>query len=202
MYDAIDMQPCNGIPDPANLTLLNGENQHPGAEAHLLMAKYLWNSTLYCENIAPPVSAPVAAFSANATNICVGDTVQFTDSSSLSPTSWSWVFGDGNTSILQSPLHKYNFAGRFGVSLKVSNSKGFDWENKSGYINASTCAVPTPTPTPPSPTGCVFINITGANIEAGSQDWTVTSGNTTWGTTITNLSAGKISFYRCGPGTL
>jgi PKD repeat protein len=41
---------------------------------------------------------PVAGFSASPTTITTGQSLQFTDQSTNTPTSWSWNFGDGGTS--------------------------------------------------------------------------------------------------------
>ncbi|MCK9591457.1 MAG: PKD domain-containing protein [Methanoregula sp.] len=98
-------------------------------------------------------SAPVAAFSANQTNVCIGDYVQFTDESTNTPTGWDWIFDGVNTSTEQNPVFQYNAGGLFDVNMKASNAYGSDWENKTGYINVTYCAPPTPTPTPtPIPT--------------------------------------------------
>ncbi len=44
---------------------------------------------------------------------------------SLTPiTSWAWDFGDGNLSSLQNPIHNYNVAGNYSVTLKVTNAGG------------------------------------------------------------------------------
>ena len=43
------------------------------------------------------VVTPVAAFSANVTSGLNPLTVQFTDASTNTPTSWNWTFGDGST---------------------------------------------------------------------------------------------------------
>jgi PKD repeat protein len=52
--------------------------------------------------------------------------VQFTDSSIGIITSWLWNFGDGNTSTDINPLHTYNQAGNYTVTLKVSGLYGSD----------------------------------------------------------------------------
>jgi len=93
-------------------------------------------------------TAPVAAFSASNTTMCAGNVTRFTDASTNTPTSWYWEFGDGNTSTTQNPLVQYDVIGLKTVNLKATNAYGFDWENKTGYINVTTCAAPTPTPTP------------------------------------------------------
>jgi len=45
-----------------------------------------------------------------------GQTVQFTDASP-NATSWSWDFGDGNTSSIQNPQHTYAADGVYDVTL-------------------------------------------------------------------------------------
>ncbi|KAF5036268.1 PKD domain protein [anaerobic digester metagenome] len=84
---------------------------------------------------------PTAAFSANVTTGTAPLAVQFTDASTNEPTSWSWTFGDGGTSMLQSPGHTYAAAGTYTVSLTATNAAGSDAETKTGYI---TVTVPPP----------------------------------------------------------
>lgn len=48
-------------------------------------------------------------------------TVQFTDLSTESPTSWLWTYGDGETGAEQSPSHIYDEIGNYDVTLFVSN---------------------------------------------------------------------------------
>jgi PKD repeat protein len=86
-------------------------------------------------------SAPVAAFSANTTIGYPPFDLAFTDSSTNTPTAWSWLFGDGETSSTQSPNHTYdswigNVITKYHVNLSASNAFGSDWENKSEYITA------------------------------------------------------------------
>ncbi len=47
--------------------------------------------------------------------------VSFIDNSSSKPTSWLWDFGDGTTSPLQSPIHRFSEPGIYKVSLTVSD---------------------------------------------------------------------------------
>lgn len=73
-------------------------------------------------------SSPVASFTRTPT-VAVAQpplTVNFTDTTSNTPTSWLWNFGDGTTSTLQSPSHTYTTAGLFNVSLTATNSAGSD----------------------------------------------------------------------------
>ena len=67
-------------------------------------------------------SIAIAAFSNSST--CLGAATNFTDISSGTPISWSWDFGDGNTSIIQNPTNNYLTAGTFNVSLIVAAGSG------------------------------------------------------------------------------
>jgi PKD repeat protein len=53
-----------------------------------------------------------------------GLTVNFADSSTGTPTSWGWNFGDGRLSSQQNPVHTYAAAGTYTVTLTVSNAAG------------------------------------------------------------------------------
>lgn len=83
-----------------------------------------------------------AAFSANVTSGPLPLAVKFTDASS-NATAWYWEFGDGNTSVEQSPEFVYTFDGVFSVNLKANNSVyDSDWENKTAYIDVSSETTP------------------------------------------------------------
>ena len=81
-----------------------------------------------------------ANFSANRTNIKVGESINFTDNSSGNPTSWDWTFQGGtpNSSTAQNPAGiTYNEAGTYRVILDISNADGSDRERKNGYITVT-----------------------------------------------------------------
>ena len=82
------------------------------------------------ETAAPPVTA----FTASPTAGLAPLTVQFTDTSTGSPTSWSWTFGDGGTSTDQNPQHTYTTPGLYTVTLNATNEYGSDYELKPDYI--------------------------------------------------------------------
>lgn len=67
---------------------------------------------------------PVASFTSTATSGRNPLTVVFTDTSTNSPTSWSWNFGDGTVSNNQNPTHKFTKKGTYSVTLTVSNGGG------------------------------------------------------------------------------
>ena len=56
-------------------------------------------------------------------------TVQFTDTSTGSPTERRWNFGDGSKLTEQNPIHTYEQAGSYTVTLTVRNSNGQDSKN-------------------------------------------------------------------------
>jgi PKD repeat protein len=82
---------------------------------------------------------PSADFVANATTICPGTQIEFTDLSTSNTTTWSWIFPGGTPAVssLASPLVTYNTAGIYAVTLVATNANGNDVEIKSGYINVT-----------------------------------------------------------------
>ena len=69
-------------------------------------------------------SGPTASFTAAPTAGLAPLTVQFTDTSTGNPETWSWDFGDGETSSLQHPSHTYQASGRYSASLTAGNPFG------------------------------------------------------------------------------
>ena len=88
---------------------------------------------------APSSTAPVAAFTATPTYGTSPLTVQFTDQSTNTPTSWTWDFNNDGIvdSYEQNPSYAYSTAGTYTVKLTATNSGGTDDEVKSGYIVVS-----------------------------------------------------------------
>ena len=87
--------------------------------------------------VSAPQEPPVAEFSAAPISGKTPMTVSFTDLSTGNATSWRWSFGDGTYSTKQNPVHTYNKAGKYTVSLKVKNDGGKDTETRSKYIIVS-----------------------------------------------------------------
>jgi C1A family cysteine protease/PKD repeat protein len=83
-----------------------------------------------------PVSSPppTASFSGTPVNGKSPLKVQFTDTSTGNPTSWTWDFGDGITSTLKNPSHDYTVNGRYTVKLTVRNAGGSSTSVKTNYI--------------------------------------------------------------------
>jgi len=80
------------------------------------------------------VTKPVANFTSSVTSGKTPLKVTFTDTSTGSPTSWKWDFGDRSTSIFQNPIHKYLNVGIYTVSLTVKNAAGSNTVTKTDYI--------------------------------------------------------------------
>ena len=94
---------------------------------------------------APTVTTPTltettpvpikAGFSGSPTTGTAPLTVTFTDSSTGSPTSWLWDFGDGSSSILENPpSHKYSVPGTYTVSLTVTGPGGTNVRKLTDYV--------------------------------------------------------------------
>lgn len=83
------------------------------------------DSTTVAVTINP---VPVAALAADVTSGCAPLCVTFADLSTVAApgviTSWSWDFGDGNTSTSQSPSHCYNTPGNYTVILNITTADG------------------------------------------------------------------------------
>lgn len=70
---------------------------------------------------------PVVNFGADVVNGCYPVCVNFTDSSTVKPgsiTSWTWNFGDTNSSTSQNPSNCYMQPGNYNVSLTVTTDSG------------------------------------------------------------------------------
>lgn len=79
----------------------------------------------------------VAEFTASATIIDQGGSVDYTDESTGSPTSWLWVFEGGtpDSATVQNPIGiTYGAPGMFAVTLTATNTDGSDTKSVGSYI--------------------------------------------------------------------
>ncbi|MGN7721809.1 PKD domain-containing protein [Chitinophaga sp. 22620] len=90
--------------------------------------KYIFTTTDGCVDSASSsitVNAlPVAGFVASLDSVCQGGSVTFTNMSTGGASAWNWNFGDGGTASAASPTHRFNTAGDFAVSLRVTDGNG------------------------------------------------------------------------------
>ena len=83
-------------------------------------------------------TAPLnAAFTPDKTSGVFPLTISFNDRSTGSPSTWSWDFGDGTTSTDQSPSHTYTAAGKYNVSLSISDGTSSDSTTKNEIVWAT-----------------------------------------------------------------
>jgi len=116
----------------------------------------IYNVTLNCSNSAgsdeitkpefihaqPAVIAPKAKFIGEPRTGTAPLRVTFTDLSENGPTSWEWNFGDSQVSSEQNPVHVYEKAGKYTVSLTVKNSAGSDTLVEQNYIIVNEPVLP------------------------------------------------------------
>jgi PKD repeat protein len=105
---------------------------------------------------APPpvVTAPLASFDASTSGL----SATLRDTSTGSPTSWRWNFGDGSSATTQNPTHTYAQGGTYTVSLTAANTAGSSTATRQVTVSGGT--------TPPPAAGVTLVADTKAN--AGS----------------------------------
>ena len=133
------------------------------------------------------VDPPAADFSASATTIIQGDTVNFTDLSTNNPDSWSWTFEGGTpaASTAQNPFVTYNTVGTYTVTLIAANSAGSDTETKVDFITVNAPPAPVADFTASATTIDEGQNVTFTDTSSGnptSWDWTFEGGTPATGT--------------------
>lgn len=130
----------NGLPN----VIVDELEIHYGA-GKLRAATYgrgLWETGIY----DPASPDPFPNFTGDVLSGCPGFSVQFSDSTTNSPTAWEWTFPGGTpgTSNLQNPIITYNTPGTYhNVTLKVWNASGNDSITKYSYIAVSPQVIPT-----------------------------------------------------------
>jgi len=118
-------QPCGtgGTENIATPVTINVTDLSTGCTAAFTNGFLLNPPDPSCRNQTPPTASFLAAPTGS------GHTMRFTDTSTGSPTSWKWNFGDGTpntdpTTMQQNPSHTYAVAGPYNVTLTVCNAGG------------------------------------------------------------------------------
>jgi PKD repeat protein len=80
--------------------------------------------------------SPIANFSIPQGTACQNTSVQYSDQSQNTPTSWQWSFPGGNpsSSTQQNPNIQYSLPGTYSVTLITGNAAGYDTIIKSNFI--------------------------------------------------------------------
>ncbi len=115
-------------------------------------------------------------FSAAPVPSCVDQNVAFNMTTSGTPTSYEWNFGDNITSTLQSPTHAYEAAGKYTVTLMIKYGNCTSRITKEEYVDVQ----------PPEARFIAvgdcsnrrLINFTNQSIGTGSYLWNFGDGNT------------------------
>lgn len=108
--------------------------------------------------IVPPLNADFS-FTYDS---CNAEPVNFVDLSQANgnpPTSWQWLFGDGNSSDLQNPTHLFQRAGEQNITLNVS------LDECEGSITKSLLYYPVPQELMIAPNGGRFCGASTINLE-------------------------------------
>ncbi len=119
-----------------------------------------------------------ADFNLSSFTVCVGDSVNFENTSSGGLNEVSWNFGDGNTSNAVSPTHMYDAEGTYTVTLNASNPDGCSDDVQR---EVTVIAGPEPDFVVDTPAVCeapVTINFTNQSINANQFTWDFGDGNT------------------------
>lgn len=162
----------------------------PGYQSVTMSGINVVNNVATVVNVQLQPLAPVANFTSNGPTGCDG-LVNFTDLTG-SASSWSWNFGDGNTSTDQNPSHQYLSSGTYTVTLNVSNCINSDTEIKPSYLNITVAAPPTTTnDTASACTGAVSLNLSASG--TGTLAWYSAPTGGTLVNTGTNYTTPAIS---------
>jgi PKD repeat protein len=127
----------------------------------------------------PDGPAPTASFTATPTTGTAPLVVNFTDTSSGSPTSRAWNFGDGGTSTAPSPSHTYTSTGTYTATLTVTNAQGSSSTSRLITVNLPSAPTASFTATPTTGTAPLVVNFTDTSSGSPtSRAWNFGDGGT------------------------
>lgn len=144
------------------------------------------------------VSGPLApSFSWSPSNPTPSDTLQFIDESAGGPTSWSWSFGDGTSSVQQNPQKRFTAPGTYNVTLTIM---------RGGESAAVTRAIAVTSSVPVTPGVVAAFDLSSANVSIGDtvafydRSSNATSWSWSFGDGATSNAQNPVHSY-AGPGT-
>ena len=158
----------------------------PGVFTVSLTATNAGGSSSSTHNVIVTAAKPVANFNYSPTAPGPGQTVQFTDTTTGRPTSWSWDFGDpasgaANTSTLQNPSHMFANPGTYSVGLTANGPGGTGLRNKAINITSAS-PVANFSYTPPGPEARQNVQFSDSST-GGPTTWSWDFGDPDSGTT-------------------
>ncbi len=143
--------------------------------------------------------APIAGFTVSSTAICVGDCINYTDTSKNTPSSWAWTFQGAGiaSSTSQNPNNIcYAAAGTYSVSLIAVNGIGSDTAKRVAYITVN------PLPTITASTNTLVCRGQTTNLTAGGAStytWTPVAGlSATNGNSVNATPSGNATYTVIG----
>lgn len=130
------------------------------------------------------------------TNACLGQSVQFTNSSSTGAgVTYTWNFDDGGISSLQNPSHLYAAAGTYNVQLITSNGSCADTIIHQVTITPGPTVTVNPTPSNICAGQSVALTANGATTYTWSPNYNLTS---TTGATVSASPAASSTYTVTG----
>ena len=149
------------------------------------------NTYLINANFGTYCSDVTASFSESTNDLVVS----FTDASTNNDT-WSWDFGDGNTSTMQNPIHTYANNGTYTVCLIASSA--CDADTTCTSITVTSCVNPTGSYTQiENPGGIVDFTNTSTITGTATYAWDFGDGQTSTSENPSNTYASNGAYTVC-----
>ena len=136
--DTLEYAPSTCPQTPQRVDIVSNDGTRAAVIATAFFGSYQPLGLTPTPTPPPPAPPVVADFTSNTTSGTAPLAVQFNDTSTGLPVSWSWSFGDGGISNVQNASYTYQTHGRYPVSLTVTNaSGGSNTMIKTDYITAT-----------------------------------------------------------------
>ncbi|MDH4471395.1 MAG: PKD domain-containing protein, partial [Fluviicola sp.] len=156
-----------------------------------------YGQRLFVDNInltgVAVATPPTANFTGTPTTLCAGQSVTYTNTSTGSPTSYSWSFPGGtpSTSTATNPTVTYSTAGTYNVSLTATNGVGPNTLTQTNYITVNPIPA-TPTISAGGPlTFCAGGSVVLTSSSASGNLWS--TGATTQSITVSTSGTYTVS---------
>lgn len=152
---------------------------------------------------APVVTgnAPSASFTVSPSSGTAPLTTTITDTSTGSPVTWAWDFGDGSTANTQGPFsHVYTNPGTYTIRLLVGNASGSTFTTRTVTVGSAAPSAPVAVIAANPTSGAAPLAVTFADASTGSPtSWLWNFGD---GTTSTQQNPGVHTFTNIGSITV
>ncbi|WP_456458656.1 PKD domain-containing protein [Reichenbachiella sp.] len=137
-----DVYKVVGTPDSGSDKTFYIKESDTSGEIEISLVSATSGFANYFETAPVVVTAPIANFSASSQTIEEGETITFTNTST-GDGSYSWTFEGGSpgSSSSENPTVTYSKAGKYDVTLTVTNSAGTDVETKTDHITVTATSV-------------------------------------------------------------